>query len=423
MPVLEAVTPGGRAIATLANVSQHAETLGFNGGTPALDAQQNWVSADWIGFFRQAVEHQLGGVAIEMAGAVGSVESPEVYPRAISRVPQAELDASHPAGCRTLFRVGRSPDLSGAGHVPIGYTGETKAFGADMAAPVVAALRSGAYQLSRSDTLWGERREICVPLDNALFNLGAALGVFAVRPGYDATCAHAAPVLPNGSSAGQALRSEVAAFGIGDAEFVSIPGEVFPFTVFRGFLGPQDMPNPGPALPPWLLPHLHARFRFVDGLAEDMIGYIFPAGNAVGIPTSGNLNPADRDRFGCGHSDDGEALSPHSADIVAAALVGVIDRHDGRAETVRSGRYVLPGGALSRDPLGGPGSLGCTVHTTFVPSRAPAVAVQLAGGRRVHPSAWMSLDGLPQAHPDRDTRGYFDARGRRVWLDVYRAVL
>ena len=35
------------------------------------------------------------------------------------------------------------------------------------------------------------------------------------------------------------------------------------------------------------------------------------------------------------------------------------------------------------------------------------------------PTVWMSLSGLPQRVPDRDTRGYFDASGRRVWLDVY----
>jgi hypothetical protein len=419
VPVLEAVTPAGRAIATLADVGQHAETLGFNGGTPALDAQQRWISADWVGFFRQAIERRMGGVAIEMAGAVGSVESPEVYPRAISRVPQAMYDASHPAGCRTLFRAGRSPDLAGTGHVRLGYGGETRAFGTEMAAAVVGALRSGAYQTSSTNSLWGERREICVPLDNALFSLGAAIGVFAVRPGYDAGCTHAAPVLPNGGSAGQALRSEVAAFGIGDAEFVSLPGEVFPFTVYRGFLGPQDMPDPAPPVPPWLLPHLHARFRFVDGLAEDMLGYIFPAGNAVGIPSNSNLSPSDRDRFGCGHSDDSEALSPHTADIVAGALVHLLDGRSGGGERVRTGRYVLPGGTLSRDPLGGPGSLGCTVRTRFTATRHPAVAVALSGGRRVTPLAWMSLDGLPQTRPDRDTRGYFDARGRRVWLDVY----
>jgi hypothetical protein len=46
-------------------------------------------------------------------------------------------------------------------------------------------------------------------------------------------------------------------------------------------------------------------------------------------------------------------------------------------------------------------------------------AVELASGKVVHPLAWMSLSGLPQAAADRDTRGYFDARGRRVWLDVF----
>jgi len=35
---------------------------------------------------------------------------------------------------------------------------------------------------------------------------------------------------------------------------------------------------------------------------------------------------------------------------------------------------------------------------------------------------WMSLSGLPQRVADRDTRGYFDARGRRVWLDVFPAL-
>ena len=100
IPVLEAVTAGRHphAIATLASVSQHAETLGFNGGTPLLDAQNSWVSADWIYFFRASLERALGGVGIEMAGSVGSVESPEVYARQISRTPQQFIDAIAPRG-------------------------------------------------------------------------------------------------------------------------------------------------------------------------------------------------------------------------------------------------------------------------------------------------------------------------------------
>jgi hypothetical protein len=418
MPVLEAVNARGRAIVTLASVSQHAETLGFNGGTPSLQAQRRWVSADWPHFFRTALEQKFGGVAIEMAGAVGSVESPEVYGRAISRRPQQFVDASHPAGCRTLFRAGGATDASGAHHAPLGYLGETKAFGRDLARAVIAAVAGGGYHYSASNAIWGARANICVPLGNALFSLGATLGVFGARPGYNAGCTHANPIQPSGASGGEALRSAVAAFQVGDGGFISVPGEVFPFTYLRGFLGPQDMPTPGLSLPPWLLPHMHTPFRFIDGLAEDMIGYMFPRGNAVGIPTSSNLDPSDRDRFGCGHSDDSEAVAANSADLAGAALVRLLDAHRAHAETIVRGRYLLPHGTLSRDPLGGP-ELKCTGDTVFAAASRPATGVRLANGRRVTPAAWMSFSGLPQRAPDRDTRGYFDARGRRVWLDVF----
>jgi hypothetical protein len=427
IPVLQAVSAPGhgrrpRVIATLASVSQHAETLGFNGGSPELDAQRTWVSSDWVGFFRDALQRRFGGVAIEMAGAVGSVESPEVYPRArgrgISRVPQQFIDASHPAGCRTLFDVGRQADSAGALHTPLGYTGETKAFGDVMAKSVITGIAGGTWYWSRSNAVWGSTANICVPLGNELFSLAATLGVFAQRPGYNAGCTSRGPVLPNGTTLGAALQSQVAAFGIGDGEFIAVPGEVFPFTFLRGFLGPQDMPIPGDALPPWPLPRMHARFRFIDGLAEDMLGYIFPAGNAVGVPSSlSNLSPSDVDRFGCGHSDDSEAASAQSGNIIGSALVSLLGAHDGGGERVVEGRYVLPGGTLSRDPLGGP-ELKCTTDATFRYA-GRAVAVQTAGGTRVHPRAWMSLSGLPQKRPDRDTRGYIDAHGQRVWLDVF----
>jgi hypothetical protein len=418
IPVLEAVDRHHRAIVTLADVSQHAETLGFNGGTPALDAQRDWISSDWIHFFRSTLEQTLGGVAIEMAGSVGSVESPEVYPRGVSRIPQEFIDASHPAGCRTLFKASGGTDTSGSGHVALGYFGETRWFGQQMADQVEEAIQTGAYHYSRSGTLWGARANICVPLDNALFALGASLGVFAQRPGYNANCTKASAVLPNGSSAGQALRSQVAAFQIGDGEFISVPGEVFPFTFLRSFMGPADMQTPSDPLPPWLLTQMHAPYRFIDGLAEDMVGYIFPSGNAVGIPTKTNLNPSDTDRFGCGHSDDSESVSPRSADLIGVALARLLRPRPGAAERVVAGRYVLPGGKLSRDPLGSP-ELKCSTDTVFSPAPHPASAVELATGTVVHPHVWMSLGGLAQRHPDRDTRGYFDARGHRVWLDVF----
>jgi hypothetical protein len=241
--------------------------------------------------------------------------------------------------------------------------------------------------------------------------------VFAQRPGYNTNCTAASPVKANGATSGQSLRSQVAAFQIGDGEFISVPGEVFPFTFLRGFQGPQDMPNPSPSLPPWVMPHMHTPYRFVDGLAEDMLGYIFPAGNAVGIPTLSNLDPSSDDRFGCHHSDDSESTSADAGNVIGNALVRLLDGHGGRSEQIVRGRYVLPSGKRSRDPLGGP-EIKCNTDQTFRPA-GRAVAVQLANGRVVRPAKWMSLSGLPQRVPDRDTRGYFTARGARVWLDVY----
>jgi len=433
MPVLQAVGTDGRPIVTLASVSQHAETLGFNGGSQtdsgvSLDEQKRWVTADWPNFFRSALEQHFGGVAIEMAGSVGSVESPAVYASAVSRTPQEFLDPGHPAGCRTLFDVNGvadKQDLAGKEHVPLGYSGETQAFGRQMAAPIIQALDSSSWEYSTTNDIWGERSNVCVHLENQAFAAAAMAGVFAHRPGYNDDCTVQFPVSSNGSTSGTSVLSQVAAFRIGDGEFLAIPGEVFPFTYLRGFLGLEDMPDQGKAaLPPWLIPHMHTPFRFIDGLAEDMIGYIFPAGNAVGIPSTNNpaaLNitaggPADQ--WNCAHSDDSEAASSQSANLIGDALVPILDRHGGAPETIAQGLYLFPNGIQTRNPLGNPEELKCNTDTIFHPA-GPATAVELKSGTIVHPRAWMSLSGLPQTTPDRDTRGYFDDAGNRVWLDVF----
>ena len=64
---------------------------------------------------------------------------------------------------------------------------------------------------------------MCVPLTNLLFEFGAQLGVFAARPGYSDNCTVEHPVAPNGSTSGTELKSQVAAFRIGDGEFISVP--------------------------------------------------------------------------------------------------------------------------------------------------------------------------------------------------------
>ena len=408
MPSLQAVATDGRVIATLGDVSQHAETLGFNPDP----AQKNWISSDWPHFFRSELEQRFGGVAIEMAGSVGSNETPQVFPGPISRTPQQFLDASHPAGCRTLFQPNGTP-------VPVGYGQETRTLGRQLGQSVGDALnRSGTW--SATDTLWGARETVCITLTNVLFHFGAALGVFAARPSYTNNCTVEIPPAANGVTTGTELQSDVAAFRIGDGEFASVPGEVFPFTFLRSFLGPQDMPNPQPALPPWVMPSMHTPYRFIDGLGEDMIGYIFPAGNGVGVPGEANSG-SDVDRFGCGHSDDS------GVDVVAERKHrrDRTRRHPRPIRSTPGGRHRrtirVAGGILSRDPQGLPASLKCNTDTVFT-ATGPAVAVWMPHGNFasvVVPAAWMSLSGRLQRVPDRNTRGWIGRDGKRHWLDVF----
>ncbi|MDX6642973.1 MAG: hypothetical protein QOD76_935, partial [Solirubrobacteraceae bacterium] len=397
-------------IVTLASVGQHTESLGFNGGTDQLNKEKTWLSADWPFFFRRALEQRYGGVAIEMAGSVGSVETPQVFPGAVSRTPQAFQNPGHPAGCRTLFNPAGTA-------VSLGYNQETQVLGEQLAGAVQQAL--GKATVSSTGDIWGERRDVCIPITNAEFKLIGIPGIFASRPSYAGNCTAAAPVAPNGTTAGTEVQTQVAAFRIGDGEFISLPGEVFPFTYLRSFLGPQDMPFPQYGLPAWPLPHMHTPYRFFNGLAEDMIGYIFPKGNGIGVPGEQPTNPTGEgdDRFGCGHSDDSEAASSDAADLLGGPLVGILDAHGGAAESISTGRYVLPDGTLSRDPRGGP-VVKCNVDQTYRAAGA-AIAVSIPGVGIVRPAAWMSLSGLPQQTPDRDTRGWFSADGRRHWLEVF----
>ncbi len=404
MPALQAVGTDGHVIATLGDVSQHAETLGFNPDP----AQKLWISSDWPHFFRRELEKRFGGVGIEMAGSVGSNETPQIFPGAISRVPQEFVDASHPAGCRTLYDANGTP-------MPVGYGKETKALGQQLGDAIIASLRhSGRW--STTNTVWGARVPVCITLTNALFAFGAQLGVFAERSSFTNHCTVEIPPAANGATNGTELESNVAAFQIGDGEFASVPGEAFPFTYLRSFLGPQDMPKPEPALPPWVMPHLHTPYRFIDGLGEDMLGYIFPAGNGVGVTGEPNSD-SDVDRFGCGHSDDSEATSSQTGNLVGQSLVSLLDFITGTPESIVPGRYVLPGGALSRSPLGQPASIKCNVDKVFTAS-GPALGVWV-NGHVITPAAWMSLSGRPQAAPDRNTRGWIDGAGQRHWLDVF----
>lgn len=452
IPILQALsTATGKALITLVNYGIHAETLGFNRG--AVAEQQYWISADWPYWMRRRLEDRFGGTAIQMAGAVGSVETPKVFPGGtVSAVPTGQYEAGHPAGCRTVFATGGDA-------VPVGYFDETRVIGEAVADRAIAALQTSAVP-SSSEEIRFERRRFFAPISNDLFVAAAFGQSFPRRPAYVAGVEVPQPSQMAADPAGTLLgldapspnagttevKTEVAVYAIGDGQFITTPGEHFPIGLIRGFQGPEDMPFPDDPISDFVTAHMTGKFRFIEGLGEDMIGYLFPKANAVGVPGERPLEPMaaiqhqdataavpNTDRFGCSHSDDSEAASGDAGDIVSAALVDILDGFGPNRDRVLAGRWIWPDGSLHRNPLGD-GTLGCSgAFKVFSPAPGAPLGVVVRDGDRLRrfalpgsPLAGEPADGLVDyagvaqgGSPTVDTRGIVLADGARIFVDVY----
>ena len=103
-------------------------------------------------------------------------------------------------------------------------------------------------------------RTLPLKIDNILFKLGAALGVFN-----------------RGTMGWMKMRSELAFIQIGPLSLVTIPGEIYPELIN----GPIDSPEGNDfGIPPMEIPPIRemmpGKYKFVLGLANDEIGYIIP---------------------------------------------------------------------------------------------------------------------------------------------------
>jgi hypothetical protein len=421
--VMQAEDQGGHVIATLVNYGIHAEELGFSS-----DSQDRLhLSSDWPHFTRIALETRYGGMGMTMAGAVGSVEMPQVYPSRRDFTPVGVYSSSGNGGCRTIYATDDT-------RVPYGYELSTRSRGERIATWAEKALEGG--QVSGTGVLEARRKTFFIPLENALFAAGAAFGVLPEKDAY--LDGQKLSRLPNGVISPFAIPnqfvSDVLWLRIGDAEFVNAPGEVFPYTYLRDFGGPGDQAVPdGAAPPPWVMPRLSQPFRFIIGLGDDMIGYIFPKTNAVAVPRTLD-NISDVDRFGCSHPDDGEAAAREAGDLVVAALVSLLPENDSN-DSVHTGRYLWRDGTLHRSPLGdggqacqGPGHAflaapgGAATGVWILPSGITQFAPHIGERITVEPQGpwrWMDLLGRPQERASTQTRGVVDRAGRRIWLDVF----
>ena len=400
LPVLQALNPrSGQVIFTLVNAQTHAETYAFS-GDPTLTTR---FSSDWPGPMRDTLEAAYpGSVGIELAGLVGSVETPTVYePEStqVLNVPGPKHEApGNPNGCATVYP---EPATGTPVADPVQYL---SAYGESIAHGAIAALAARGQTITPA-TLEGTDKAICLPVENNFFKAGFAAGLFPDRPAYaDPTCLTTASTAGSGGAADPLyIKSDVGVLTVGPAQFVYSPGEVFPFTEIRGPMDEQQEPFPtdcyrpgsgstpddffcGTPLPmtPWISTMMTAPYHFMAGLGEDMIGYLFPPGNFVGDQGETDQSPwADyqlatnrgaTDRFGFHHSDDSESLGPHAGLAVAQAIASLLGGAPQPPHQVMPGLFVDASGKLSDSPFADPstgfgGAVGVEVSQQGVPQK------------------------------------------------------
>jgi hypothetical protein len=217
----------GQTIATLVNYASHPEVM-QNGS--------NDLTADFCGVTMREVERAFGGVGVYLNGALGGMVTPEAQ--------KNRWDEVH--------RVG-----------------------AGIAKAAIDALKTAPpVDIHRLEM---QTREVEIPLENPRFRLALAVGLLEpawlrrpvpgppVPPAEAAGAAGSPPAVENSPLSTDArITTAVSRILLGDAEIVTVPGELLP----------------GPGLE--LRAAMRGRYRFLIGLGHDELGYI--------------LDPADFDR-------------------------------------------------------------------------------------------------------------------------------
>jgi hypothetical protein len=466
VPVMQAVATSGadagRVIFTMADVGTHDETLAFS-GNPAYTSM---FSGDWTGRFSAQLEADFpGSVGMEMAGLVGSVETPALYPDGTQVVQVPGKFHSVPGGpvdgCSSVY----AEPASGASPVTDALV-FVEAYANSLVASVIAALNRPDTTIEVPSQLSSRAQAVCVQLENNYFLAAFAAGLFPDRPAYaDPACtigaalsgtikvgapmSHPADVRP---AAPAFLRSAVGVLTVGSAQIAYSPGEVFPVTEIGGPYDSAQMPFPtGCYLPPSnytcgapspstpdVAAEMTKRYRFPAGLGEDMIGYLFPPGNFVGSqgeviepPWSVYENTAGtgHDRFGYGHADDSESVGPYAGLAVTETLSGLL-KQEGQGATVLPGMFVDATGRLCDSPFPSQGSwvTGCVgfAGAAGVEVLQPDGDVQriFVGTAPGDASGWATYLAMPDSGAagtsfaySTATRGVI-AGGRAILLDV-----
>jgi len=275
--VLEARGADDATLGTLVAWANHPETTW---------SDNLRVSSDFPHFLREALEAELGGLAVYVNGAIGGLMT--TRPRfAVADAATGE-PILEPGFAKARAQGERLARLAVAGlrRAPPPESDAGEGLGPVVVREAALALRARTLEL---------------PLQNRGFVLAAALGV-----------------VPRGFARWATVRTEVAAFTLGPLAFVTVPGEIYPEIVNGGIESPEGADF---ALDPVEVPPLReampGRFRFVLGLAGDALGYLIPKSEWDDEPPW--LYGSSRETYG-----EIVSVGPDAAPAVHAALLGLL---------------------------------------------------------------------------------------------------
>jgi hypothetical protein len=177
-------SPRPKVVATLINWNAHPESM---------SDQNTLLTSDFPDGLRHSVEQKFGGTAVYISGDLGAV---------------TVVGSNDDKGPRTRFDGREFPRVSASNDARFA---RTEAIGREVAMAVFDAVQRGEW--STVSAIEIKKAELSAPMDNAGYSFVMAKGVLNALP-------------PPRNGEAQAVRSLVYAISLGDAQIVTVPGEL-----------------------------------------------------------------------------------------------------------------------------------------------------------------------------------------------------
>ncbi len=227
-----------KTVAILVNWNTHPESL---------EDENTLLTSDFPGAVRGALEEKYGGTAIYISGDIGAVE----------------IVGDNNRSTRTKFDGHEFPFVADKKAATFTFD-RMQAIGRDVARAASEAIDRGEW--NSVSALEIDKMEFSVPMDNLGYQLLMQKNVLSALPGSD-------------DKNDPHLTTTVYSLRIGDAQIVTVPGELFP-EVFYGVekYKRKDCPRADTGRPsePAVRDAMTGRYKFIFGLSPDELGYLVP---------------------------------------------------------------------------------------------------------------------------------------------------